>query len=75
MFTVLPVAFTKKNVQNAIKIAKNNGVQIINMSDAEQARLVERVKEKVWPGTSALSTECENGMELYLKWMKDNGRL
>ena len=62
------------NVKDAIEIAKKNGVQILIMSEKEQNRLLERVKEKVWPATSSLSQECKEGMDKYLQWMKDNGK-
>jgi len=62
-------------VGEAIQTAKDNGCKVIEMSEAEQARTLERVKELVWPKTRELSPRCDEGMDIYMQWMKDHGRL
>ena len=64
-----------ENVQDAIDIAIEHGVEVLTMSDGEQERVQIRVREKVWPQTAALSPETKKGMEMYLQWMKDKGRM
>lgn len=62
-------------VGEAIETAQAYGVKVIKMSDKEVARTLERVKELVWPATRAMGPTLDQGMDIYMQWMSDMGRL
>jgi len=51
------------------------GVEVLQMSDEEIARMTQRVVEKVWPGVAELSPDCARGIEIYKQFLRQKGRL
>jgi TRAP-type C4-dicarboxylate transport system substrate-binding protein len=62
-----------EGVDEALRILEEAGGEVIHLSDEEVARMRQVSVEKVWPQVAALSERNARGVELWTKFLQDQG--
>jgi len=57
------------------KACLDAGVEFLVMSDEEVTRMREKVVNEVWPQNAALSPGVAQGVEIYMQFLEDKGRI
>lgn len=62
-------------VDEALDILRKAGGEVITLSDEEVARMRKKSIEEVWPKVAAQSERNAKGVELWIKFLKESGKL
>jgi TRAP-type C4-dicarboxylate transport system substrate-binding protein len=62
-------------VDEALQAVEDSGGEVVNLADEEVGKLRQVAIEEVWPDIADLSDLAAEGVDIYERYMRDNGKL